>query len=85
MFILRIISINSKNEHQECCLGDFTLENTFDMLTALVKIKCQLISVHLIEGLAKPILLPVEAFDGEPMSKSLKKLQQEWEEILLHE
>ncbi|SFF32987.1 hypothetical protein [Spirosoma endophyticum] len=72
-----------QGEYYECSYGGETIETCLDSLSQLVRNGWQLISVKLSESQGNAIWLPVEAFDGQPIKRSLQLLQREWEAALL--
>lgn len=53
------------------------------MLTGLVKEGWQLSNVRVLDSNRKTMVLPIEIFDGMSFKEPIKKLQAQWEDILL--
>lgn len=85
MHLLIVVSgIDPQGNYVHGRLDTSSLESGFELLSRLVQSGWQLISVKLHEGKHRCIFLPVEAFDGQTMEEPLQRLQQSWEEALLH-
>lgn len=84
MVLFYITCITPQEQHIECNFGDEDLETCFETLTQLVQAGWQLISVQYFSaGMCKQLSLPVGVFDGGSMRDPIKKLQREWEQLLL--
>jgi hypothetical protein len=57
------------------------LEPLMEVLTFFVAAGYQLLSVYLIDDDGKQTSLPIEAFDGSPISASMENLQMEFQKI----
>lgn len=58
------------------------LETAFDFLTYVVTQGHVLVEVYILDGNSW-ISLPLEAFDGQPISPVLQQLEQQWKHILI--
>ncbi|WP_460635926.1 hypothetical protein [Larkinella harenae] len=55
---------------------------SIDLLNHYVKQGFTIVSAVLREPEKADMLLPLEAFDGEPVKEYIQRLQEEWEKIL---
>lgn len=76
-----LIVFSTLQQHQTFHLKVATLEEGFDWLNALVATGYQLCSIYLVDEHSN-IRLPVDAFDGQPMSGVFLSLAQQWQELL---
>ena len=81
-YVLVFHCIGKQGEYRKCHVSGLSIEDSFDILNALVANGEYLIQAKTKIGLTNYTFLPVDAFDGLPMKEPLKTLQLEWEAIL---
>ena len=82
MELLFFTGLNSEGHYQACSFGGTDLTACFEALNTLVSRGWQLISVKAKSVPGGEIELPIEAFDGQSISPTLRQLQQEWQAVL---
>jgi hypothetical protein len=80
--VLYIISLSVRSGYQEYSVGHADFDSCFDILDDLINAGCELLHVKLSIYNGKPIVLPIEAFDGEPVGEAFRALKDEWEKVL---
>lgn len=81
--LLYFTSIDKQANFRECSWWFNTLEAAFDALNAVSAKGNHIIRAELIDE-EKRTALPVDAFDGDSVSMSIKSLENEWQQILNH-
>lgn len=81
--VMLFFSCIDDGEYRECMYGGPYFESGLDIVNALVKNGAQLICVELRYYGSSMVQLPIEAFDGYSIGDSLRKLEQEWNLVLL--
>lgn len=84
MVMLFISCIDNQGEYNECMCGGPTLESGLDTVNSLVQNGTKLTCVRLRYYSTSEIQLPLEAFDGQSIGNSFRKLEQEWKLALLN-
>lgn len=81
MVIVSFLAVSLDGQRQQQTFWADSAESCFKTLTELTKMGWHLLYADLVCG-SYQIMLPVEVFDGEEMDIPIKKLQQEWENLL---
>ena len=79
--IIALTALNAQAQVQDFVYQLDTLEAGLDVVSTIAGKAHRLLKVALI-GEGSTTLLPIEAFDGQPLSKSIQHLQKEWQAIL---
>ncbi|GAB3557645.1 hypothetical protein [Spirosoma fluminis] len=87
MIVLQFSCLDPESKYQECMYGTPVedLQSGFEAITSLINEGWQLLQIqyrYTTQGAANWIILPSEAFDGQPIKEPIERLQGEWEHIL---
>lgn len=82
MIIFNGTGFDAISLHRTITLGTPNFESACIIINNLVDSGCQLTSIHYVSDSNRLVPLPVEAFDGQPMTNSFKRIEQDWKEIL---
>ena len=82
--MLYFTCIDSRGNYQEASYGGLSLEECFDAITLVVNKNWQFTALKLLDQDKTVIALPIEAFDGQSLTRPLQQLQREWEQILVY-
>ncbi|AUD06401.1 hypothetical protein CWM47_33920 [Spirosoma pollinicola] len=83
MVLFLFLGNNENGRPQNCTYGGPDLESGLEMLTGLVNGGWQLSNVRVLDGNRQTLVLPIEIFDGISFKEPIKKLQTQWEDLLL--
>ncbi|GAB3791035.1 hypothetical protein GCM10028818_61840 [Spirosoma horti] len=79
--IFRLTTLNQQGETREFHYQQSTLEEGFDALNKIAAKGYVLTKAVVFDG-ACTIELPIDAFDGQPVSSAIIALEQEWRKLL---
>lgn len=82
MVVMYFSCLTPQRNYTECMFCGPDIDSCFKTLNVMVNAGWQLLTINLPESPTHPVWLPIEAFDGKSMDKSLQALQFDWEAVL---